>query len=471
VKIGIIGAGANGYYAAWLLTQKGYTDITIFERNARVGGKCYSHMEAGTMYELGGVVIQPTSALNHDIARAHAELGLEDPLTNSNMLCRNTENTPCFSGQKNLIKLNTWQTFCDSLKRFQTWNLVKSLKKTAKITQGIEKDMEAANGHDDARDFPPEYLSLTLAQLSEKEGLQEYMKLWYYSMSCFGYGMGMDMPFIYWFGANQKTNRPDFDQEPPKDTTNFYANSMVSAPSSHGNQGIMETFIKACGSAVTLKLNAKVERVESVHLPGGTKVNVQATEGQHQFDYVIITAPHQCLDFLVTDDPETRTLLSEWTCHKLRVSVVRIPYLPEDWRGFHVIPESLADSCQQGHGFYNGMISLISAVYQTDCVLVYQLVCDSGSPETEVLDRALFEELDEIFQARAGENGVEVLASNLCEDYFPHYPIEKCRLDYPGRFCALNENHTGIYFSGVLADFESICSTCRVARRLVNTKF
>ena len=39
-RIAIVGAGPAGMSAAWFLKQNGYTNVRIFEKIERVGGKC-----------------------------------------------------------------------------------------------------------------------------------------------------------------------------------------------------------------------------------------------------------------------------------------------------------------------------------------------------------------------------------------------------------------------------------------------
>lgn len=56
-RIAIIGAGAAGLMAAETLKQKGYTQITIFERDSRAGGKCFSITHEGRSYELGAGIV------------------------------------------------------------------------------------------------------------------------------------------------------------------------------------------------------------------------------------------------------------------------------------------------------------------------------------------------------------------------------------------------------------------------------
>ena len=49
-RVAIIGAGPAGLTSAWELRNKGYTDITIFEKEQTVGSKCYT--KAAGDYEI-----------------------------------------------------------------------------------------------------------------------------------------------------------------------------------------------------------------------------------------------------------------------------------------------------------------------------------------------------------------------------------------------------------------------------------
>ncbi len=59
-RVAIIGAGAAGLSAAHYLRQKGYRQITVIDRRARVGGKCHTQTIDGRNYELGALVVGNT---------------------------------------------------------------------------------------------------------------------------------------------------------------------------------------------------------------------------------------------------------------------------------------------------------------------------------------------------------------------------------------------------------------------------
>ena len=55
MHIGIVGGGVSGVYAALTLAELGYTNVTILERELRVGGKAAAFEYKGHKYQLGAV--------------------------------------------------------------------------------------------------------------------------------------------------------------------------------------------------------------------------------------------------------------------------------------------------------------------------------------------------------------------------------------------------------------------------------
>lgn len=60
-KIGILGAGISGLYSAFLLTKKGFSDITIHEKDSSVGGRLFSYKFDKYTVEGGGSVFREDS--------------------------------------------------------------------------------------------------------------------------------------------------------------------------------------------------------------------------------------------------------------------------------------------------------------------------------------------------------------------------------------------------------------------------
>ncbi|WP_396930097.1 FAD-dependent oxidoreductase [Mycolicibacterium sp.] len=68
MKIAIIGGGVAGLTAAHRLRVKGYRDITVYEREAGVGGKVCSYVHDGKAYELGALWSSPRYRIIGELA-------------------------------------------------------------------------------------------------------------------------------------------------------------------------------------------------------------------------------------------------------------------------------------------------------------------------------------------------------------------------------------------------------------------
>lgn len=66
LKIAIIGAGPAGLSAAMNLQKAGFTNVTVLEKNDRVGGKCCSPTYNGRRYEMGAIMGVPSYYAVHD---------------------------------------------------------------------------------------------------------------------------------------------------------------------------------------------------------------------------------------------------------------------------------------------------------------------------------------------------------------------------------------------------------------------
>ena len=60
-SIAIVGAGAAGLTTAWSLKKRGYSNVKLFERRDRVGGKCLTVDIDNRNYELGAVIVGRTT--------------------------------------------------------------------------------------------------------------------------------------------------------------------------------------------------------------------------------------------------------------------------------------------------------------------------------------------------------------------------------------------------------------------------
>ena len=74
-NIAIIGGGAGGLHIAQELIKKGYTNITIFEKESKVGGNAHTFTYNGGQYNTGVVEMMDSNLLVHKLMK---EVGVYD---------------------------------------------------------------------------------------------------------------------------------------------------------------------------------------------------------------------------------------------------------------------------------------------------------------------------------------------------------------------------------------------------------
>jgi hypothetical protein len=68
LRIAVVGAGPSGLTAADTLKGLGYQNVTVFEKNNRVGGKVLSYHSGSSVFELGAVFASPDYTLTLGLA-------------------------------------------------------------------------------------------------------------------------------------------------------------------------------------------------------------------------------------------------------------------------------------------------------------------------------------------------------------------------------------------------------------------
>ena len=69
-RIGIVGGGVSGLSAAHFLKEAGYSNVTIVEKEQRVGGKCCSVEMDGHVYEMGAIFGTRDYSVTLDLMKA-----------------------------------------------------------------------------------------------------------------------------------------------------------------------------------------------------------------------------------------------------------------------------------------------------------------------------------------------------------------------------------------------------------------
>ncbi|TAD98989.1 MAG: FAD-dependent oxidoreductase [Bacteroidetes bacterium] len=173
----IIGSGAAGLSAALYLQDKGYSSVTILEKNDFVGGKCHSYIDKnGQAYDMGALEI--TQAYT-EVIKIMARFGVESyPVQDLNVIDGQTGKvTPLTSLDPSI--LDKFKTAIDTLKYFYYLSEHKSF-----IQQPNMLKM-------------PEDLTMPFEDWLIKYGMKDLINNFIPAIFCYGYGDLKDIPAAY----------------------------------------------------------------------------------------------------------------------------------------------------------------------------------------------------------------------------------------------------------------------------------
>ena len=74
-KIAVVGAGPSGIHMAYLLKQKGFTNVEILEKSSRIGGKSRTLWHNGVPNEMGTAYIGSSYKHLKDLVRKYLPNG------------------------------------------------------------------------------------------------------------------------------------------------------------------------------------------------------------------------------------------------------------------------------------------------------------------------------------------------------------------------------------------------------------
>ena len=293
-RVCIIGGGPAGISAAMYLQMKGYRDYVIYEKNNRVGGKCYSpHVRFNgkeRTYEMGAIMGAITYHAVHEVEK-FAGIGHSDG-PNMRRMYRDAKGNEIFpfDPKKN-----------PSIKKTKDLlRMKKQMKKLVEIMNtkykgydcyghrgvaqgryaGLSKEVPNALEHIEGENPNLKDLALPFDEFCRINGVEEVMKIWIAPFTSFGYGFFDEMPAAYVMKYLDTTTAIEFVNLRlwtwREGTQNIYesANKKLLKPAVLGTQVV------------------KVERPAEGE-EGKIKVTIRSAEGEcvEEFDKLIVTTP------------------------------------------------------------------------------------------------------------------------------------------------------------------------------------
>lgn len=179
-RIGIIGAGPAGLSVAHFLKQRGYKNLTVFEENAQVGGKCISKTVDGKSFDLGANYV--TS--NYKIVRTLAHQLKADLYTEGNVKSYDVQTKKFRSVFSAVVSSSSffkllWQSLKYSWKR---WRLNSIIAPQRPGYKGISAHPELCQPFED---------------WLEENGLSGLTELFEAPITLMGYGKLTNIPTAY----------------------------------------------------------------------------------------------------------------------------------------------------------------------------------------------------------------------------------------------------------------------------------
>ena len=290
-KVCIIGGGPAGISAAMYLEKKGYDDYVIYERQGRVGGKCFSPkinvFGENRTYETGAIMGAITYHAVHEVEEFAGVSHADGP--NMRRMYRNRDGEEIFPFD---IKKNT------SPKKIRDLLKLKSqMKKLVKIMEtkyqgydcyghvgvakgeynGLSKEVSRPLHRIKGKNPNLKDLALPFDQFCRLNGVEEVMKIWLGPYTSFGYGFFDEIPAAYVMKYLDTTTAIEFI-------------NMRLWTWKEGTQSIYEAANQKLKHPAVL--NTEVVRIERPE-EGGVIVTTRDAGGdsRQRFDKLIVTAP------------------------------------------------------------------------------------------------------------------------------------------------------------------------------------
>ena len=290
-RVCIIGGGPAGISAAMYLQKKGYGNYVIYERQNKVGGKCFSpKIEVNgekRSYETGAIMGAVTYHAVHEVEE-FAGIGHAD---GPNMRRMYRDKTG-----KEIHPFEPKVDFSFS-KLFSLMKLKKQMKKLVEIMEtkykgydcyghrgvaqgkyaGLSKKLDDALQNIEGENPNLKDLALPFDQFCKLNGVEEVMRIWLGPYTSFGYGYFDEIPAAYVMKYLDTTTALEFI-------------NMRLWTWKEGTQSIYEAANKKLDHPVILNTEVvKVERPEN----GKVLVSVKDKDGLRveEFDQLIVTTP------------------------------------------------------------------------------------------------------------------------------------------------------------------------------------
>ena len=424
-RIAIVGGGPAGISAAYALKKKGYTRVTIFEKEAALGGKVSTFVRNGKPNEMGAVYA--TQDYKHVLGIAR-ELGI-----------------PLLRDDKPLLLIDTdgkMLSFPEFLEAH--WSKPEVARAFTKFSQVLfnygalfDKGNHAAK---------PE-LFVPFETFAKSEGIEPVAELFRSTMVGCGYGYYEEVPALY-IVKLLKTWFLNGLREVEAAATLHLRNEPTLLKFPGGFQQFFIEVAKASGAKVRLR-----SAISAIRRTGAT-VSVTVGGSSEEFDSVILAAPLPAMLAALDASSEERDLMSRIKTYRYFATLFEDTKLPD---GNSLFLHGKSRPAQLGETIIFGNFS-----YEPRLWTSYQLADRRAAPAN------LKTQLAKDSRALGGAPGAILMQKEW--DYFPHVGSADLEANFYPRMEALQgKNRT--YYAGGVMNFESTEFAAEYSQRLVDRFF
>jgi oxygen-dependent protoporphyrinogen oxidase len=417
-SIAIIGAGPSGLAAADALRQLGYQRVTVFEQNARVGGKVYSVPTPAGVVELGAVLASAECDLVLGLARrlgvAFAPYPVDQHFLDEQG--RRHDAAGFLASRYNTVEIGcAIACYAAALARF------------------------AAADSDDMGQLPDD-LSLPFDQFAAKYGFTPVAELARGALIGFGYGYYETVPALYFMKLIGWLFKPD-------GAGGLKPGEFFMFP--QGFQSLWE----ALAREHDVRLNADVSALRRDAVTKQVQLTINGGEPQ-AFDAAIVATPLQAVDRFVSLTRAEVDVLRHVRSNRYIVSAFAATGLKT---GEFLFLHENEFPARIGH--MNAWANRNPAL---PMYLGWQL---ADWPATAAQLKLM---LASDIEAQGGR--LEKVALRQEWDYFPHVGQAALQQGFFARMAAL-QGEGGVYYVGGALNFETVEHSARQAQALVRRHF
>ncbi len=423
LRIAVVGAGPSGLTAAHELEKRGYQNVVVFEKDARVGGKVNTLRMGGLSAELGAVF----GAHNYELTFALAtEYGIPyvEYLTPRQVYDSSIANVPF---------KKSYQEFL--LQHYTLPEIVAATQNYARVLQTYPQIFA------DSMANLPAALQQNFQTFAEQEGIVPVAEMAKSLVVGFGYGYYDNVPAIYVLKILNMLVKVG-------------PQGLYSAPY-YVFPGGFQSLWEAVARDLDVRLNSEVTKIKRSDCGGPIELTVNHTDRQ-QFDVVIVSAPLSAVPRFVKLSKHEKELFEQVESTRYFVTLFAATNMQGGETTF-VHDHATSDKINHVAVWASpgGGSGVFSAYQITDRSVSTESVANTLAADVLAIGGGVLQ---------------RVLVQKEWTDYFPRVNAAALAAGFYDQVEAL-QGQGGLYYVGGTLSFETVETSARYARSLVDASF